>query len=86
MYILTFIIIFFYLFWAALNFLAWFRPKVLLKVMAFAKPDSSKQNQFQKELWDWFESPGYIWYMRFVLLVGLIGFTYFLLGAFGLID
>jgi hypothetical protein len=66
------LLVIFYSFWIVLNLMAWFSPKLLLEVLAFAKPESSRQDQTQKELREWYKSPGYIWHLRIVLLIVLI--------------
>lgn len=78
----VFLIIFFFIIVFILNLFSWLKPEVLLKILEFARPPAATQNEFQKDLWKFFDSPSYIWFLRFVFLIGLIAFGYFFLDYF----
>ena len=78
----TILTILIFVFVLILNILSWFQPKVLLRILSFARPSDLEKNNFQNELWNLFDSPTYIWFLRLVFLCALIAFCYFFLDYF----
>ena len=80
--IFIFLVITFSLF---INFIVWGKPELFMKFLKKGQLKEDKKSEYQKQIWNFIESPNYIWYVRFVSLAIFSGTVYFIVDYFQLV-
>ena len=60
------------------NFVLWIKPQLFIQIMQIGK---SEKYPFYKTVWQFMESPNYIWFPRILFTVGL-ALTFYLILKF----
>ena len=53
--------------------LAWFFPKLLMRIIHYGKPKSP--NSFWDPIWNFIEKPHYIWFVRILSTIAITALT-----------
>ena len=56
-----------------------------MKFLKKGQLKEDKKSEYQKQIWNFIESPNYIWYVRFVSLAIFSGTVYFIVDYFQLV-
>ena len=66
----------------AFNLLVWIKPELFMNYLRLGKPTEERRMGMNKTVWDFIESPQYIWYLRIMAFIAVVTLLVFASDAF----